>query len=366
MLHARASAAFRRTGIVTVLSLGLMACAAGPEPVPQGAAPEPMVAVPTPAPAPAAIPVVRSQAPERYVVREGDTLWDIANVFLRDPWYWAEVWLQNPQVRNPHQIYPGDVLYLHVLDGRPRVTVALQPRIRIEALEDQVFPISALQPFMFRPRVVDAATLDAAPYILAAQDERVIFGPGDRVYVRHAPEAERYDLYHVVRRDRLLVDPDTGEELGIATIPIAEAEIVRGGDVATAVLRTGEREAIRGDRLIGFDEDPNLLFDISRPPAGLEGQVILLFDAISQIGTYQAAVINRGARDGVEDGQVFAAWEAGRSTRDVVSLNASEWVALPEEEIGSLMVFRTFEKVAYGLILTASRPIREGYRLRSP
>lgn len=327
---------------------------------------------PTPLPAPAHAPDpapetrFRASAPTQYVVKEGDTLWDIANVFLRDPWYWSEIWLLNPQVRNPHRIYPGDVLTIQFVEDRPRVTVDLVPRIRIEALDDDPFPISALQTFMFRPRVLDAETLDAAPYVVAARDERVIFGPGDQVYVRNAPDAERYDLYHLVRRDRVLRDPETGENLGIATIPVGEVEIIRGGEPATAVIRSGQRESIRGDRLIGFDDDPDLLFDISRPPPDAEGQVILLFDAISQIGTYQAAVINLGRRDGVRNGQVFAAWEAGRTTRDPISGRANDVVQLPEEEIGTMMVFRAFDKVAYALVIKSTRPIREGFKVRHP
>lgn len=341
MFDARAAARLRQTAVVVLLAVGLAACATAPEP-----APEP--------------------APEQYVVQEGDTLWSIANVFLRDPWYWSEIWLVNPQVRNPHLIYPGDVLSIHFVDDRPRVMVDFGPRIRIEELEEEPFPIAALQPFMFRARVVDDETLEQAPYIVAARDERVLFGPGDEVYVRNAPDAEQYDLYQLVRRDRMLVDPVTQEELGVATIPVGEAEILRGGEIATALISVGEREALRGDRLIGFDEDPDLLFDISSPPPEVEGEVILLFDAISQIGTYQAAVINRGEREGVEAGQVFAVWEAGRTATDPVAGRGNDIVQLPEEDVGRLMVFRTFEKVAYGLVIESTRPIREGFETRHP
>lgn len=371
MVYARAAALMRQTGIVFLLALGLSACATNPEPMTPEVAP---IARPTPAPEaavahpPNPAPATRfhASAPTQYVVKEGDTLWDIANVFLRDPWYWSEIWLLNPQVRNPHRIYPGDVLTIQFVEERPRVTVDLVPRIRIEALDQDPYPISTLQTFMFRPRVLDEQTLDAAPYVVAARDARVIYGPGDQVYVRNAPDARRYDLYHLVRRDRVLRDPHTGENLGIATIPVGEVEIIRGGEPATALIRSGQRESIRGDRLVGFDDDPDLLFDISRPPPDLEGEVILLFDAISQIGTYQAAVINRGRRDGVRDGQMFAAWEAGRTTRDPISGNANDIVQLPEEEIGTMMVFRTFDKVAYALVIKSTRPIREGYKVRHP
>ncbi len=363
MFFARAVAALMRGAAAVLLTLGMVACATGPEPAAPTVIPAPAA---EPAPAPESAPQFRARAPERYVVQEGDTLWDIANVFLRDPWYWSEIWLVNPQVRNPHLIYPGDVLSIHFVGDRRGVMVDLAPRVRIEALDEEPFPISALQPFMFRARVVDEETLAKAPYIVAAQDERVIFGPGDRVYVRNAPDAARWDLYQLVRRDRMLVDPDTGEELGVATIPIGEAEVVHGGEIATVILREGQREAVRGDRLIGFDDDPDLLFDISRPPPGAEGRVIMLFDAITQIGTLQAAVINRGEREGIRNGQVFAVWEAGRVARDPVSGVANDTVQLPEEEIGNMMVFRTFEKVSYALVIKSIRPIREGFKVRHP
>ena len=371
MVYARAAALIRQTGITLLLTVGLSACATSPETAAPEATPPArpaQAAEPAAAPRPEPAPETRfrASAPRQYVVKEGDTLWDIANVFLRDPWYWSEIWLLNPQVRNPHRIYPGDVLTIQFVEDRPRVTVDLEPRIRIEALDRDPFPISTLQTFMFRPRVLDQQTLDAAPYVVAARDARVIYGPGDQVYVRNALDAERYDLYHLVRRDRILVDPDTGENLGVATIPVGEVEIIRGGDPATAVIRSGERESIRGDRLIGFDDDPDLLFDISLPPADLEGEVILLFDAISQIGTYQAAVINRGRRDGVQNGQVFAAWEAGRTARDPISGTGNDVVQLPEEEVGTMMVFRTFDKVAYTLVTKSTRPIREGFKVRHP
>jgi len=367
MFYAWAAAALmRRTGVVVLLALGMVACATVPEPAAPADTRVP-AAEPAPAPEPAAAgPEFRASAPERYVVQEGDTLWDIANVFLRDPWYWSEIWLVNPQVRNPHLIYPGDVLSIYFVGDRPGVMIELAPRVRIEALDDEPFPISALQPFMFRARVVDEETLEQAPYIVAAQDERVIFGPDDRVYVRNAPDAQRWDLYQLVRRDRMLIDPDTREELGVATIPVGEAEVVRGGEIATVILRDGQREAVRGDRLIGFDDDQDLLFDISRPPPGLEGTVIMLFDAITQIGTLQTAVINRGEREGIRNGQVFAVWEAGRVARDPVSGTGNDMVQLPEEEIGNLMVFRTFDKVSYALVIKSIRPIREGFKVRHP
>ncbi|WP_026287664.1 LysM peptidoglycan-binding domain-containing protein [Thioalkalivibrio sp. ALJ24] len=320
-------------------------------------------------------PEIRDSAPERYVVQKGDTLWDISAMYLEEPWYWPEIWAVNPDIENPHLIYPGDVLSIYYVDGEPRITVdagprvrptkRLSPEVRIEELEDDTPPISTLQSFMFQPRVLDEETLDKAPYILAADDDRVIFGPGDRVYARNAEDTEEYEIYHIVRRDEMLIDPDTGEELGVATIPVGEAEIVEPGHVARVNIRRGEREAVRGDRLVPFTDEQDMLFDIGRPPEDIDGKVIKLFDAITQIGRHQAAVINRGERDGVENGHVFAAFTHGRTVRDPVA-GTNEEVDLPEERAGEVMVFKTFEKVSYVLMTESERTLREGYTVRHP
>lgn len=373
-------------GFLLSLTLFLGACASTPENSTANAAPE-RSAEPAEPPRQASAadpqtaaaktePEIRESAPQRYVVKKGDTLWDIAAMFLEDPWYWPEIWLVNPEIENPHRIYPGDVLSIHYVDGRPRVTVdggprvrptvRLSPEVRVVERHGDRAPISTLQPFMFRPQVLDEATLANAPYIFAARAERVIFGPGDRVYVRNAEDTERYELYHIVRDDGMLIDPETGEELGIATLPIGEAEIIEPGNVATADIREGEREAIRGDRLVPHAEEQDMLFEIGRPPPGTEGTIISLFDAISQIGQLQSAIINRGERDGIENGQVFAAFSAGRQVRDPISDQPNDVVTLPEEEVGTVMVFQTFEKVSYVLVTEATRTLREGDRVRTP
>ena len=383
MFKIRASSTFVLPGILFSVTLLLGACAStqesgpGADPAEHAASagndtpPRPTIQAPA-----EPEPEIRESAPERYVVQEGDTLWDIAGTFLHDPWYWPEIWLVNPEIENPHLIYPGDVLSIHYVDGRPHVTVdggprvrpthRLSPEARVVERDEDVTPISTLQPFMFRPQVVDDETLSSAPYILASQDERVIFGPGDRIYVRNAEDTREYDLYHIVRRDDVLIDPDTGENLGIATLPVGEAEILEPGHVARANIRKGEREAIRGDRLLPYAAEQDMLFDIGRPPRGTEGTIISLFDAISQIGQMQAAIINRGARDGIENGQVMTAYSAGRTVRDPVSDAPNERVALPEESVGTVIVFQTFDKVAYVLVTEAERTLREGDKVRHP
>ncbi|MFN4262586.1 MAG: LysM peptidoglycan-binding domain-containing protein [Thioalkalivibrionaceae bacterium] len=312
---------------------------------------------------------LRADAPIEYVVKRGDTLWDIANRFLRNPIFWPEIWLENPQVANPHLIYPGDILRIVTVGGEPRVTLTLEPRIRREVDLDR--PIDAFLPFMFRPHVVDDDTLERAPYILSARDERVVMGPNDTIYVREMPsDAQAWDTYHIVRRDHPLTDPETGELLGIATIPVGEAEVVRatreGEPVTVMRIVKGEREALRGDRLLPLFADPDFNFQLTDPPQDAEATVIALFEALTQIGRYQIAIINRGEREGIKPGQVFRIWEAGRTVRDTVRQGAGELVTLPEETVGDAMVFATFEKVSYVLVIQSTHPIREGYRMYHP
>ncbi|MGI9304367.1 MAG: LysM peptidoglycan-binding domain-containing protein [Gammaproteobacteria bacterium] len=355
-------------GILALLAAG---CASAPEeeiiidqPTEQI---EPVV---TPAPAPEPIVALQPRAPETYVVQPGDTLWDISSKFLRDPWYWPEIWIVNEQVRNPHLIYPGDVLTLYFgTDGQPYLqrTARLSPSIRTEGLTgERQLPIQAIRQFIIRPRVVTEEQLEAAPYIIGSQDRRLIYGSGDQVYVRKLPEqaAERYSVF---RAGDPLVDPRSGEVLGFEAIQVADADVQRLGDPATVRLREAEREALTGDRLLPLDQDEDRAF-IPRPPdSEVDGTVVSLFDAISQVGQYQVAVINLGERDGIDKGHVLAVFEAGRTVNDpFASGDLSKRVTLPDERTGVMMVFRPFEKVSYALIMEATRPIHRGDVVRTP
>lgn len=324
------------------------------------------------------VPVsLNPQAPRHYVVKRGDTLWDIAKTFLQNPWHWPQVWVDNPHIQNPHLIYPGDVLVLYYQDDAPQVAVAergsqyptvrLSPDVRIEPLPEQEVPIHSIHQFLIYPRVLAEDQFKNAPYILAAMDERMVFGAGDSVYVRGLQADQRVGArYGVFRIGKRLLDPGTGEFLGHEAVPVGDAELTRTGDPATVLLSRSDREALQGDRLLELeDSHQNLLFMPQRPPQDTEGVVISLFDAISQIARFQVAVINRGERDGIEKGHVFASYHAGRAIRDPYATGESS-VTLPDERTGLLMVFRTFEKVSYALIMESTLPIREGDKVRSP
>lgn len=371
---------------LSILALIGSGCATTPQPAPEPAAPPVQDAAPPPAaPAPKPVPqaAVKPSAPERYVVKKGDTLWDIATTFLKDPWYWPEIWHVNPQIANPHLIYPGDVITLYYIDGRPYLSVnggprvaapagipteRISPQVRIEPLDRQAaeIPIQAINSFIVRPRVVSKELLEEAPYIVDSEDERLIYGAGDRVYVRGLERDPQTARYSVFRPGDALRDPNTGELLGYEAIHVGEANLVAYGRPSTVVLTDTVREALRGDRLLPVEDHLDRSFVPHAPSLERDGEVISLFDAISQIGQNQVAVINLGARDGIEPGHVLAVYQAGRSVRDPYAPAARRELTLPEERIGVMMVFRSFDKVSYALVMESLRPVQVGDAARQP
>lgn len=323
-------------------------------------------------------PVVelRSDAPDTYVVKKGDTLWDISATFLKKPWYWPEIWHVNPQVRNPHLIYPGDVLSIYYVDGKPMLGInrgdyRLSPSIRVENLdsEGERFPIQALRHFLLRPQVVSEEELKQAAHIVDSQDRKLIYGTGDKVYARGLEDTSLGMRYSIFRPGRPLYNPDNRKEvLGYEAIYASDAEVVRSGDPSTVILRESVREVLRGDRALPLEANPaDTEFYPHEPPADTRGQIISLFDALSGSANYQVVVTNLGTRDGIEPGHVLAINESGRVVKDIYH-NKDETlkVTLPEEQSGVMMVFRSFEKVSYALIMEAQRPVRKGDFAVSP
>jgi hypothetical protein len=360
-------------------------CASTPE------APEPAAAEPAPPPAatapaataPASEPalaesrelaspvVLNPRHPDRYVVKKGDTLWDISAMFLRDPWYWPEIWYANPQVQNPHLIYPGDVLTLVYMDGRPRIMLErgevadrLQPRVREEPLEDAIFtiPYDRIAAFLSRPAVLDKDTAEKAPYILTSRRGHLAYGAQTEVYVRGGGLGED-ELFSVMHVGDPLRDPDSGRLLGYEGIYVGEGRIVRAGDPATLYLSTTAREALNGDRLVPVESEFPLRFVPRAPEGEVEGRIISVLDGVSRVSSYQIVTLNRGARDGLEPGHVLAVWQAGEEVKDRIGGGK---VQLPDEYAGYLMVFRSFDEISYGLIMQASNEIRLLDKVRNP
>jgi len=328
-------------------------------------------------------PVLNPRHPETYVVQRGDTLWDIASMFLRDPWYWPEIWQINPQVENPHLIFPGDTLSLAYLgDGRPVVNVErgpllteagngvdrLSPRVRSTPLDEaiQTIPYETIAAFLSRPRFIEKDEIDDLPYIVAHR-EGLIGSAGRDVYVRGVEEqAPIGSVYNVVELGSAFVDPDDNDVLGYQGIYVGQGRLDRVGDPGTLHMLESEREAIVGNYVMA-EEDVHPTNFIPRPPdTQVEGQIISVMSGVSLIGQYQVVVINRGSAAGLEPGHVLRAYQNGRTIRDTHRGLVGQKVRLPDEPAGTMMVFRTAERMSYALIMEATTPMALLDTVRNP
>lgn len=318
--------------------------------------------------------VLNPNHPDSYTVVKGDTLWDISARFLRDPWLWPEVWYVNPQVANPHLIYPGDKLNLVYVDGKPQIrrdgdgTVHMSPQVRTESLDNAIptIPLDAIKQFLSRSIVVQKGELDDAPYVVESADEHVVTGAGDRVYVRGIDNKD-VTLFDIFEPRGPYIDPDTNEVLGYEALYVGTGPVQRFGDPATVKLVSTAREARVGDRLRPADRSEfNNHFQPHSAPSGTEGHVISVVDGVTEIGQFNVVALDLGERDGMEAGHVLRVFQRGETIRDTVSGKVGDTVTLPDEEAGILMVFKTFDKVSYGLIMSATRSIHINDYVRTP
>jgi LysM repeat protein len=321
-------------------------------------------------------------APDSYVVKHGDTLWGIAKVFLRDPWYWPEIWQVNPQVHNPHLIYPGDTLRLVYIDGQPQIvlqrgnTVRVEPTVRSEPISAAIttIPYATVAAFMSKPTVLDRDQMKAAPYVLATRDLHVVMSEGDTVYARgFTSPAELGSHYNVVRVGDALIDPDDHRFLGYDGIFTGSGHVTRQGDPTTLIMTESARESRAGDKLIPGGVDVPLDFIPSAPRVKTNGRIISVANGVTVIGQYEVVVVNRGARDGLAPGNVLGVFDTGPAVPDTdkngfFNLHSlgSKKVALPSERTGTFMVFKTFDNISYGLIMEATNLIRVGDKIQNP
>ena len=346
--------------------------------------------------------------PDSYVVVKGDTLWSIAGRFLQEPWRWPEIWKVNPQIENPHWIYPGDVVSLKFEAGSPVLTVdheseagagnaaetdggasvamqapadrnvKLSPRIREHAREEAIpsIPIEAIRQFLSRPLVVTEDEMKNWPYVLAGKRGHLIAGKGDRVYVRGLTGADSSKRYSIYRKGQAY--KSNGKVLGYEALHIADAVVVEDGDPAEIQIVQSDQEVMEGDRLIAQSEkDVNSDFIPKSPDTKVNGSIISAVGGVYAIGRYQIVVLDRGASDGLKVGNVLGVYEKGATIDDNVANETpskgvdstalmqylgplskpSEKVKLPEDLSGVLMVFRTFEQLSYGIVMEAYGPM---------
>ena len=326
-------------------------------------------------------PVLNPRHPETYVVQVGDTLWDVASMFLRDPWLWPEIWQINPQVANPHLIFPGDILSLAYLgDGSPVIQLErgpqsagagsgferLSPRIRSTPLEEAIstIPYETIAAFLSRPRVIERDQVDDLPYIVAHR-EGLVGSEGRDVYARRV-DATAGTVFNVVEQGEELVDPDDNDVLGYQGIYVGQGRIDRIGDPATMRMLETEREAVVGNLLMPEEDINQINFVPRAPEQQVEGRIISVLSGVSLIGQYHVVVINRGTNHGLEPGHVLRAYQAGRVIRDTQRRAFGQKVRLPDEPAGTMMVFRTTERLSYALVMEATTDIALLDGVRNP
>jgi len=323
--------------------------------------------------------LIRPDAPMNYTVKRGDTLWDIAAVFLKDPWFWPEIWQINPQVENPHLIYPGDVLSLaYGANGDARVSISqysgarLQPRLRSEDLDGPVdeIPFSAIAAFLSKPSVLTKEQALAAPHILAFRDQHMIGGTGHEIYVKNLNGTlnQSYAVMHIGDPIR---DIGSNDIIGYQAAYVATAVVEVPGEVTKAKLTEGAREALEGDRLITQEGD-SLNFRPHAPTTAIDGQIISVAEGAEQIGQYQVVVLNRGGSHGLAPGAVLAVDQQGALVQDKYRNRPwgkaayGDTVRLPYERAGTLIVFKVFDKISYALVIGARAPMRVADRVYNP
>ncbi|MCG6938626.1 MAG: LysM peptidoglycan-binding domain-containing protein [Gammaproteobacteria bacterium] len=329
---------------------------------------------------------VKVSHPVQYTVKKGDTLWDIASLYLQDPWYWPEIWQQNAQVQNPHLIFPGDVLTLVYVNGQPQILVndaqhkavqqgtrdlpvkKLSPSIHTTPLQASIpsIPGDAIRQFLSKPRVVTKEQLEDAPRIVASQNNHLILGTGSRVYIRGELDKERV-RFSVFRPGDELRDPQSGDLLGYEAKYTGDVRIVNYDDPASGDLTFTEREVLIGDRLLPEDKSKQInMFFPHVPDMDISAQIISLYDAIFGVAQYQIVVINKGELDGVEVGHLLAAYTKGDTVRDRFDKHSGELVKLPNERSGLVMVFKTFDRVSYALTMESTQVIHKNDYLHKP
>lgn len=325
--------------------------------------------------------------PERYTVVKGDTLWDIASRFLQSPWYWPRVWKINPSIKNPHLIYPGDVIVLRYVNGQPELAllrneklapgtvaappapveatierppisgaVKLEPRVHAEPLEQAIPTITpdVIVPFLTQPLVVDEDELEQAGYVTVGLDNRIALGNQSLFYARGIsdPDAEYFQIF---RPGKALRNPDTGEILAYEALYLGDAQRLRGGDPSKLIVTSVKQEILPTDRLLVAPRRAALPYYFPRSPGKpVRGRIVAALNSVSEIGSNNVVAISLGQREGMEEGYVLRVLYHQGERVDPVTRDDYE---LPDEEAALLMIFRTFKKVSYALVMNATQPV---------
>ena len=332
--------------------------------------------------------------PERYTVVKGDTLWDIAARFLKSPWHWARVWRINEAIKNPHLIYPGDVIVLRYIDGQPQLTVLrnekvpvepgdvppaepaplgdeapdvvpvatdrnpnrLTPRIYETSLERAIptIPPNIILPFLTQPLAVGENELNRAGYVTIGLDNRIALGSDSEFYARGVPSGDN-EYFQIFRPGKALKHPESGEILAYEATYLGAARLINGGDPSKLVVTEVKQEILPTDRLLAAPPRAALPYYFPHAPSGaVRGYVLSALNAVAEVGPYTVVTLSLGARDGIENGHVLRVMRHVGLRKDPVT---REPYMLPDEESALALVFRTFDRVSYALVMNATRPV---------
>jgi hypothetical protein len=317
---------------------------------------------------------LKPTAPERYIVVPGDTLWGIAERFTDSPWRWPELWNMNrDQIKNPHRIYPGDVIVIDRSRGRLALagSVKLAPKIRAESLAREAIPSIApniIEPFLSRPLLVEPDGMDLAPRIVALDEGRVVAGDGGKAFVSGIGESKEVS-WNLYRRGGALVDPDTNTTLGYEAIYLGNARLLQGGEPATIELAAVTQEIGIGDRLVPAGRPQIVSYAPHAPAAGVQGRVMSIYGGLGSVGEAgpnSIITLNRGSADGLEVGNVLALHRHRGTVIDRTQGTPGVPVQLPDERYGLAFVFRVFDRVSYALVMNMSRPVSPRDIVRNP
>lgn len=324
-------------------------------------------------------------APDQHLVVKGDTLWDISGKFLQHPWCWGQVWdLNKEQIHNPHWIYPGQIVYFDRKNGRLRLGNGvegangdgrLSPRVRIEAIGRDAIPAipsAVIEPFLSQPLIVEEDELARAPRIVATQENHVYLSNGDKAYVRG--ELDGAKDFQIFRPGKPLTDPATNKVLGYEAFYLGTMRLnlaaAPGVDVSTFMVESTKQEMGVGDRLVATQPTPLINYVPHAPDQGVDARVMSIYGGVSYAGQNQIVTINRGSLDGLDIGSTLELYHFGRLVDDPTTARSggggAQKIKLPDEEYGSLFIFRVFKHISYGLIMQVKEPAQVGDVAKSP
>jgi hypothetical protein len=316
-------------------------------------------------------PALVDNPPDRHIVVAGDTLWGISKKFLKNPWQWPTVWKMNEEdIKNPHRIYPGDIVLLDHSSGQPRLTIAkpvrLQPQVYSAQLQQEIssIPPNVIEPFISQPLIIDVDGHAHAPRIAATQEDRVFIGQGDTAFVNGVTDSS-ITKWHVYRPGKPLKDPDTGNVIGHEAFFLGNAQLVQPGEPAVFRIKSAKEEMGRGDRLAPAPPSDIVAYVPHAPEARIAGRVMSIYGGVDEAGRHSIVSINQGKADQLEMGHVIALFR-NRVSEGYDDDGKRVTTTIPEERYALAFIFRIFDHVAYALVMEASKPVIVGDVVRNP